>query len=248
MFSSKCKIEQKHILHQFSNPSNVNLRVIIVPSVIVFTAHRKGPACSLNPHQSGECIGWMFVEQLDVVHNRFQPDQRAEKSNKTQNVLISSTRIYCIVLSKASLGLRGNSTTTIVPSGCSKKQLMACLSNLLSAFFLSFLLNGPSNPAEMSPDIFSLSTGDYFKMLPTSEQRGLDNCLTQTAAESVHLKGWDSCFNFGLLTFSRNSCKNISTGWVYTKLQCSNYSSRDMVTSYFLSVIWNMRRCRWTSC
>ena len=57
MFSSKCKIEQKHILHQFSNPSNVNLRVIIVPSVIVFTAHRKGPACSLNPHQSGECIG-----------------------------------------------------------------------------------------------------------------------------------------------------------------------------------------------
>ena len=109
----------------------------------------------------------MFVEQLDVVHNRFQPDQRAEKSNKTQNVLISSTRIYCIVLSKASLGLiypRGNSTTTIVPSGCSKKQLMACLSNLLSAFFLSFLLNGPSNPAEMSPDIFPLSTGDYFNM------------------------------------------------------------------------------------
>ena len=91
MFSSKCKIEQKHILHQFSNPSNVNLRVIIVPSVIVFTAHRKGPACSLNPHQSGECIGPMFAEQLDVVHGAslfndgFQPDQRAEKSNKNQN-------------------------------------------------------------------------------------------------------------------------------------------------------------------
>ena len=166
------------------------------------------------------------------------------------------SRIYTLsatVLSKASLGLiypRGNSTTTIVPSGCSKKQLMACLSNLLSAFFLSFLLNGPSNPAEMSPDIFSLSTEDYFKMLPTSEQRGLDNCLTQTAAESVHLKGWDSCFNFGLLTFSRNSCKNTSTRWVYTKLHCSNYSARDMVTSCYLSVrlIWNMRRCRWTSC
>ena len=38
---------------------------------------------------------------------------------------------------------------------------------------------------------------------PTLEQRGLDNCLTETAAERVHLK--DSCVNFGLLTFSRNS-------------------------------------------
>ena len=54
---SKFKIGQKHILEQFPKPNNVNLRVIIVPSVIVFTAHRKGPACSLNPHQSGGCIG-----------------------------------------------------------------------------------------------------------------------------------------------------------------------------------------------
>ena len=54
---SKFKIRQKHILHQFSNLNNVNLRVIIVPSVIVFTANREGPACSLNPHQSGDSIG-----------------------------------------------------------------------------------------------------------------------------------------------------------------------------------------------
>ena len=54
---SKFKIGQKHILEQFPKPNNVNLRVIIVPSVIVFTANRDGPACSLNPHQSGECIG-----------------------------------------------------------------------------------------------------------------------------------------------------------------------------------------------
>ena len=54
---NKFKIEQKYILHQFLKPNNVNLRVIIVPSVIVFTANRDGPACSLNPHQSGECIG-----------------------------------------------------------------------------------------------------------------------------------------------------------------------------------------------
>ena len=38
----------------------------------------------------------MFVEQLDVVYNRFQPDQRVEKSNKTQNVLTSITRIYIV--------------------------------------------------------------------------------------------------------------------------------------------------------
>ena len=93
-----------------------------------------------------------------------------KNQTKTNNVLTSITRIYTLsatLLSKAPLGLiypRGNSTTTIRPSGCSKKQLMACLSNLLSAFFLSFLLNGPSNPAEMSPDIFPLSTGDYFNM------------------------------------------------------------------------------------
>ena len=95
-----------------------------------------------------------------------------KNQTKTKNVLINITRIYTLsatVLSMASLGLiypRGNSTTTTIgPSGCSKKQLMACLSNLLSAFFLSFLLNGPSNPTEMSPDIFFLSTGDYFNMV-----------------------------------------------------------------------------------
>ena len=99
---SKFKIGQKHILHQFPKPNNVNLRVIIVPSVIVFTANREGLACSLNPHQSGDSIGWMFAEELDVVHgtslfnNGFQPDKRAEKSNKNQKCFnIHYENIHC---------------------------------------------------------------------------------------------------------------------------------------------------------
>ena len=39
----------------------------------------------------------MFVEQLDVVHNRFQPDQRAEKSNKNQKCFdIHYENIYIV--------------------------------------------------------------------------------------------------------------------------------------------------------
>ena len=118
-----------------------------------------------------------------------------KNQTKTQNVLISITRIYTLsaTLSMASLGLiypRGNSTTTTIgPSGCSKKQLMACLSNLLSAFFLSFLLNGPSNPAEMSPDIFPPSTGDYFNMVT----RAL--LLLQTFLANLRAEGFGQLSN-----------------------------------------------------
>ena len=112
----------------------------------------------------------VLVEELDVVHNGFQPVQRAEKSNKTQKCFnihyenIHFRPLYC----QRPLWVWSIRGATAPPLSCHqgavKKQLMVCLSNLLSTFFLSCLLNGPLNPAEMSPDIFPLSTGDYFNM------------------------------------------------------------------------------------